>query len=167
VTFGGVGSEQPVQGLVRGLGEGQSIDLPGWSMQVKVTAADTLGRLTVLHGQMAPQLAGPPAHVHAEHDETFVVLAGRMRFRIGDRFYTAVPGETVYASRWLAHGFGNPHDEPAHYAAILTPSGYEDYFRKVAQHVADTAALPDPALTAELMAQHATVLADPLTDSGT
>lgn len=161
-----MGSEQPVQGFVRSLGEGQPIDLPGWSMRVKVTASDTLGQLTVLHGQMAPQLAGPPAHVHAEHDETFVVLAGRMRFRIGDRFHTAQPGETVYASRRLAHGFANPHDEPARYAAILTPSGYEDYFRKVAQHVADTGALPDPALIAELMAQHATVLADPLPDPG-
>jgi len=108
-----VDSEQPVQGFVRSLGQGQPIDLPGWSMQVKVTAADTLGRLTVLHGQMAPRLAGPLAHVHAEHVEASVVLAGRMRFRIGNRFHTAVPGETVYASRRLAHGFANPHDEPA------------------------------------------------------
>lgn len=166
MTFDRFSSEQPVQGFVRGLGEGRPIELPGWSMRVKVTAADTLGRLTVLHGQMTPQLGGPPAHVHAEHDETFVVLQGRMRFRVGDRFHTAVPGETVYASRRLAHGFANPHDEPARYAAILTPSGYEDYFRKVAQHVADTGTLPDQVLTAELMAQHATVLADPLADPG-
>lgn len=140
MTFDGVRNEQPVQGFARSGGEGQPIDLPGWSMQVKVSAADTLGRLTVLHGQMAPQLAGPPAHVHAGHDETFVVLAGRMRFRLGDRCHTAVPGETVYASRRLAHAFANPYDEPAHYAAILTPSGYEDYFRRVAQHVADRSA---------------------------
>lgn len=166
MTLDGVGGEQPVRGFVRSLGEGEPIDLPGWSMQVKVTAADTLGRLTVLQGQMAPHLAGPPAHVHAEHDEIFIVLAGRMRFRVGDRFHTAVPGQTVYASRRLAHGFANPHDEVARYAAILAPSGHEDYFRKVAQHVADTGSLPDPALTAELMAQHATILADPLNDPG-
>ena len=142
--------------------EGPPIELPGWSMRVKVTAADTEGRLTVLHGLMAPQLAGPAAHVHAEHDETFVVLEGRMRFRVGDRFHTAVPGETVFAGRRLAHGFGNPYDEPASYVVILTPSGYEDYFHKVAQYVTDTGALPGPTLTAELMAQHATVLAGPL-----
>jgi len=166
VTFDGVSSEQPVRGFSCSVGEGQPIVLPGWSMRVKVSAADTQGRLTVLHGQMAPQLAGPPAHVHAGHDETFVVLAGRMRFRIGDRCHTAGPGETVYASRRLAHAVSNPHDEPAHYAAILTPSGYEDYFRSVAQHVADTGALPDPALTAELMAQYATALVDPLPELG-
>lgn len=153
-----------MQGFARAQGEGEPIELPGWSMRVKVTAADTQGRLTVLHGEMTPHLAGPPAHVHAGHDETFVVLAGRMRFRVGDGFRTAVPGETIYASRQLVHGFSNPHDEPARYVAILTPSGYEDYFRKVAEYVARTGGMPDAVLAAELMAQHQTVLADPLAD---
>ncbi len=158
--------EQPVQGFARTQDDGQPIELPGWSMRVKVTAADTQGRLTVLHGEMAAHLSGPLPHVHAGHDETFVVLAGRMRFRLGDRFHTAVPGETIYASRRIVHGFSNPHDEPARYVAILTPSGYEDYFRAVAAHVAGTGAMPDPALTGELMAQHQTVLTDPLPDPG-
>ena len=70
-------------------------------MLVKVKAGDTLGRLTVLEGRMAPQLAGPPAHVHGAHDETFVVLEGQMRFRTGDGFCTAVPGEIVFrAASW-------------------------------------------------------------------
>jgi len=163
MTFDAV-DEQPVQGFARTLDEGQPIELPGWSMRVKVTAADTQGRITLLHGEMTPHLAGPPARVHAGHDETFVVLAGRMRFRIGDRFHTALPGETIYASRRLVHGFSNPHDEPARYVAILTPSGYEDYFRAVAEHVARTGSMPAPVVTAELMAQHRTVLADPLPD---
>jgi hypothetical protein len=62
------------------------------------------------------------------------------------------------------HAFSNPHDEPARYVAILTPSGYEDYFRAVAEHTAKTGGMPDPTLTAELMARHHTVLADPLPD---
>lgn len=167
VSLDNVDGQQQAQGFVRGLSEGQPIELPGWSMRVKVAAADTLGRFTVLHAVMAPQLAGPPAHIHAEHDETFIVLAGRMRFRIGERHHTATPGEMVYASRLLAHGFANPHDEAAHYAVILTPSGYEEYFRKVAGQIANAGVLPGLALTAELMAQHATVLADPLSDPGT
>jgi quercetin dioxygenase-like cupin family protein len=162
----GVGDGQPGQGVARTRDEGEAIELPGWSMRVTVTAADTGGRLTVLHGEMAPHLAGPPAHVHAGHDETFVVLGGRMRFRIGDRFHTAVPGETVHAGRRLVHGFANPHDEPARYVAVLTPSGYEDYFRAVAAYVARTGSTPDPVVTGALMAEHRTVLADPLADLG-
>jgi quercetin dioxygenase-like cupin family protein len=155
-----------VEGLphpeARVLDDDVSIELPGWSMRITVSAADTQGRLTVLQGEMAPYLAGPAAHVHAEHDETFVVLAGRMRFRVGDRFHTALPGETVFAARQQAHGFANPYDEPARYVVVLSPSGYEDYFRAVAEHVARTGSLPDPVVTAELMATHRTVLADPL-----
>jgi len=134
-------------------------------MVVKDSAGDTVGRLTVIEGRMTPQLTGPPAHVHDGHDETFVVLAGRMRFRVGDRFHTAVTGETIFASRRLAHGFSNPFDEPARYVAILTPSGYAEYFAEVAEHVARDGEMPDPAQTLKLMAQHSTVLAPPLPDS--
>ncbi|CAO5227517.1 cupin domain-containing protein [Frankia sp. AgKG'84/4] len=155
-----------MQGFVRGGDEGRRIDLPNWSMLVKVTAGDTLGRLTVLEGLMGAGQPGPLPHVHDGHDETFVLIEGRLRFRVGDGFHTAVAGETVFASRRLAHGFGNPFDEPARYVAILTPSGYEDYFAEVAEHVASTGAMPDRSLTEELMARHRTVLAPPLPDPG-
>lgn len=135
-------------------------------MLIKVTAADTVGRLTVLEGALAPRFAGPPAHVHHNHDETFVVLEGRMRFRLGEQFHTAVPGETVFASRQLAHGFSNPFDQPARYILMLTSSGYEDYFAKVAEHVARTGAMPDTDQIRVLMAQHHTILAPPLSDDG-
>ncbi|PZS34937.1 MAG: hypothetical protein DLM61_02760 [Pseudonocardiales bacterium] len=156
--------QQPVQGFVRGRDDGQRIDLPNWSMLVKVTTGDTLGRLTVLEGRMTPHLTGAPAHVHEGHDETFIVLEGRMRFRVGDHFRTAVPGETVFASRHLVHGFSNPFDDPARYLAILTPSGYEEYFVKLAQYIARTGAMPAHDQTRALMAQHDTVLAPSIPD---
>lgn len=155
---------QSARGFIRGREEGGRIDLPNWSMLLKVTAGDTLGRLTVLEGRMGPREPGPLPHVHEGHDETFVLVEGRLRFRVGDGFRTAVAGETVFASRLLAHGFGNPFDESARYVAILTPSGYEDYFAEVAEHVAATGAVPDRALTQELMARYRTVLAPALPD---
>jgi uncharacterized cupin superfamily protein len=152
------------RGFVRAGGEGRRIDLPGWSMLVKITAGNTLGRFTLLEGRMDPQLAGPMPHVHDDHDETFVLLGGRLRFRIGDAFHTVVPGETVFAGRRLAHGFGNPFEEPARYIAILTPSGYEDYFSEVVDHVARTGTMPSATDAQQLMARHHTVLAAPLAD---
>lgn len=133
-------------------------------MRVKVSAADTAGRLTVLEGLLGPRHIGPPAHIHAGHDETFVVLAGRMRFRLAQGFHNAVPGETIFASRGLAHGFANPGDDPTRYVAILSPSGYERYFEQVAAHLARHGAMPEPEVVRELMAEHQTVLAPPLAD---
>lgn len=89
---------------------------------------------------------GPHGHVHA----------------LG--FHTAVPGETVFASRGLAHGFANPGDDPARYVGILSPSGYEGYFEKVAAYVAENGAMPPLDVVRELMAQHQTILAPPLAD---
>jgi len=93
VTFEPVGhpraQKQPVRGFVRGREDGHRIDLPGWTMLVKVSDRDTQGRLAVIEDRMTARLVGPPAHVHDGHDETLVVLEGRMRFRIGNPFHTA------------------------------------------------------------------------------
>ncbi len=135
---------------------GRRIDLPGWSMRVKVTAEDTQGGVTVLDGRMAPRTAGPIAHIHDGHDETFVVLDGRLRFRLGETFLTAAAGDTAFASRRVAHGFGNPFDEEAHYLVVLTPSGYEGYFAELAGHLARKGTPPDPDQARALMARYAT-----------
>jgi uncharacterized cupin superfamily protein len=158
------GDQQRTTGFVRSAAEGQAIELPGWSLRLTVTAADTAGRLTVLQGQLDPGHPGPAAHIHEGHDETFIMLAGRMRFRVGDDFVTASPGETIYASRLLAHGFANPFGETARYLAILTPSGYEEYFRQLESHVARTGDMPTRDEMVELMAGHHTVLAPALAD---
>ncbi len=120
------------RGHVLGANEGSAIELPGWSMTVKVAASDTGGAMTLLEATMAPGHAGPIAHVHASHDESFFLLSGELRFRVGDAIRTVVPGEVVFASRGLAHGFSNPSDVPARYLAALTPSGYEMYFDRLA-----------------------------------
>ena len=143
---------------------GRRIDLPGWSMRVKVGAEDTVGAVTVLDGRMAPRTAGAIAHIHDGHDETFVVLEGRLRFRLEDTFLTARAGDTVYAGRRLAHGFGNPFDEEAHYLVVLTPGGYEGYFFEVEEHVARNGTAPDASQARALMAKYATEAAPFVSD---
>lgn len=138
---------------------GAAIDLPSWQMRVKVPAEATGGRLTVIHGRMGPLVTGPPAHVHDGHDETFLVLAGRLRFRLGDDHHDVAAGGTVYAPRGLAHGFANIADEPALYLAVVSPSGYEDYFGELEAHLSGTGEMPDTATTRRLMAKYATRLA--------
>ncbi|MEY9930910.1 quercetin dioxygenase-like cupin family protein [Catenulispora sp. GP43] len=146
-------------------GEGVRLELPDWQMNVKVAASDTAGAATVVEGILAPGHPGPAPHVHDGHDECFIVLEGRMRFRVDEGFRTAAAGDTVFAGRGLAHGFGNPFAESARYVVLLTPSGYEDYFAEVAARIEQVGGRPDPEWSAALMARYATrpveVLADP------
>ncbi len=141
---------------------GHPIELPAWSMLVKVGAEATGGTLTVLHAEMGARHAGPPEHIHDNHDETFLVLEGSLRFRLGDRYQSVDAGSMVFAPRGLAHGFANPCGHPATYVATLTPSGYEKYFERVADHFKRTGDLPDPATTEEWMAATSTRLASPI-----
>jgi len=149
-------------GVVAAEGEGQPIELPGWSMLVKIGADDTGGALTVVHGRMDAGHAGPAEHIHDGHDETFYIVAGSLRFRLGDSYHRVDAGGTVFAPRGRAHGFSNPFGRPATYVVTLTPSGYERYFAMVAGHFKRTGALPDQATTAAWMAETATRPAPPV-----
>jgi quercetin dioxygenase-like cupin family protein len=156
----------PPRGFLLHPGEGDRLDLPDWRMRVKVGAPDTGGALTVVEGVLAPGHPGPAPHVHEGHDECFVVLEGRMRFRVDAGFRTAAAGDTVFAGRGLAHGFGNPFPESARYVVMLTPSGYEDYFAEFAARIAELGERPDPVWVSGLMARYATRPVDVLPDPG-
>ncbi len=156
--------EQRVAGAGRGfvvpLGEGDLVELLGWTYRVKVSASDTAGALTVLEGQMAPGHRGPLEHVHTGHDEAFFILSGKLRFRVGAAYRELVPGETVFASRGLAHGFANDGTEPARFLTMLSPSGYEFYFERLAALLRKCGAMPDRETLLRLMAEHGTFPVD-------
>jgi quercetin dioxygenase-like cupin family protein len=156
-TMGGAG-----RGNLVGRAEGALIELPGWQMRVKVSASDTAGHLTLIEATMAGGHAGPAEHIHVGHDEAFFVLSGRLRFRIGDGYREATEGETVFASRGLAHGFSNAGDAEARYIVALTPSGYEFYFERLAAMIRKHGAPPDRDTLVRLMAEHGTFMAEPV-----
>jgi quercetin dioxygenase-like cupin family protein len=149
------------RGFVVKAGEGALLELPGWTYRVKVSASDTAGALTVLEGEMAPGHRGPIEHVHTGHDEAFFMLSGALRFRVGNDARQLAPGETVFASRGLAHGFSNDGAQPARYLAMLSPSGYEFYFERLAALIRKHGSMPEREVLLTLMAEHGTFPVDP------
>lgn len=165
VSFSEAVSHSPL-GFVTPRDGGERIVLPDWTMRVTVPSSSAKSTVTLIEGEMGPGSDGPPPHVHAGHDEIFVVLAGRLRFRIGDVFHTSAEGETVFAGRNLAHGFANPFDVPARYILLLSPSGYENYFRELSKLIADATTVPARETITTLMARYRTVPATQLVDPG-
>ena len=78
---------------------------------------------------VAPHVAGPPQHRHAQHDEGFYVLAGTFRFTVGEDQYDAGPGTWVIVPTGAPHTFANVGDENAVMLNTFTPDLYVQYFR--------------------------------------
>jgi mannose-6-phosphate isomerase-like protein (cupin superfamily) len=74
-----------------------------------------------------PSAPGPPRHiaplhVHHRDDEAWYVLAGALRFRLGDDEVEAGPGGAVLAPRGIPHTYWNPGAVAARYVLVLTPN---------------------------------------------
>jgi quercetin dioxygenase-like cupin family protein len=86
------------------------------------TAADTDGeRVTILLG-LDPKGAVPGTHVHPEQYETFHVIEGKMKFRLGLKKVVAGPGETVVVPPGAIHNFANAGDTEALVRVVIEPA---------------------------------------------
>src|SRR5436305_15182063 len=67
----------------------------------------------VLEGEWAPGGSPPPAHLHPDQDERFVVHGGRLRAVIDGAEHVLAPGDTLEVPRGAVHQMWNDGDEPA------------------------------------------------------
>ena len=61
-------------------------------------------------------------------------------------------GELVFKPRGVAHAFWNAGDEPARLLELISPAGFENYFRELAPLLA--AAVRDEAAIGEVVARY-------------
>ena len=62
-----------------------------------------------------------PLHRHLAEEEAWIVLEGRLGFRVGADEFEAGPGEAVLAPRGAAHTYWNATREPARYLLVMGP----------------------------------------------
>jgi quercetin dioxygenase-like cupin family protein len=115
-----------------GPGEGATIEGPaGGPLTFKVRGEQTGGSLTAFENVIAPG-DGPPLHSHANEDEAWYVIAGTLRFRLGDTHAEAPAGSFVFVPRGTPHAFTNAGEDPARILVLFTPSGMERFFDRFA-----------------------------------
>ncbi|GAA1935553.1 cupin domain-containing protein [Kitasatospora viridis] len=136
-------------------GGGERLHAPAGSYLVHLSGAQTGGALAVVEYTFPAGAVGAAPHVHHGHAEHFHVLEGEVTFDLPDGATALGPGGTVSVPIGLAHGFRNASAAQARCLFLLTPAGYEDYFREV--HRAIEAGRPlDPDGLAALRAEYAT-----------
>jgi mannose-6-phosphate isomerase-like protein (cupin superfamily) len=116
----------------------------------------TQHRLGLIEAMVPPGPAGPPQHLHRDHDETFIVTEGKLRFTSGADSVDVEAGSCVTVPAGTPHTFANPFGEAAKFICTLTPDLYVDYFRALGKLPVDERGLLDPADVGRTMAAYAT-----------
>lgn len=118
-------------------GETKSIDFGGLGVDWKIDASDTESRFSVVHHPIAPHTLAAPLHYHHNEDEYSYVLRGTLSALLGDDVVTAHPGDWVFKPRNQWHTFWNAGDTPCEIIEVISPAGFENYFRELAESPLD------------------------------
>ena len=119
---------QPV--IVRA-GEGEARWWFGGLAEIKVTAADTGGLMTIVEITEPPRVEAP-LHVHHRDDEGFWILEGDVTFEVGDATIEASAGDYVFGPRDIPHRY-TVGDEGCRMLFIMVPGGLEDVLRATSE----------------------------------
>jgi mannose-6-phosphate isomerase-like protein (cupin superfamily) len=115
-------------------GEGALVNLRGLGVQFKVEAAQTGGRFSIVEHPIEPRRKITP-HMHRNEDEYSFVIEGVVGARIGDEIVEGGPGTYILKPRNVPHTFWNPTNQPTRLLEIISPAGFENYFRELGQMV--------------------------------
>jgi len=117
----------------------ESFDSGGLGVEWKIDGSSTSGNFSVVHHPLAPRALAAPLHLHHREDEYSYVLKGKLGALLGDDVVEAGPGTWVFKPRGQWHTFWNAGDTPCEIIEVISPAGFEDYFREVAAAWGDVA----------------------------
>ena len=107
-------------------------DFGGLGVNWKIDGPVTDGRFSVVHHPMALHALAAPLHRHQNEDEYSYVIRGSLGALLGDEVVIADAGEWVLKPRGQWHTFWNAGDVPCEIIEVISPAGFENYFREVA-----------------------------------
>ena len=142
---------RPGEGRVGGLA-------PGVGVIFKIDGADSGGTLSIVEHPFAIGALVPP-HVHHLEDEFSIVLEGEIGFRSNDQEVVLGPGGYIVKPRGEVHAMWNAGSTPARMIEVISPAGFEGFFRELSDMTAVGA--PDPADIASLGERYQLPFAQP------
>ncbi len=107
-------------------------ELGGLGVVWKIDGDETGGRFAVVDHPIAPRALAAPLHRHRNEDEYSFVLEGTLGALLGDQVVEATPGTWVFKPRDQWHTFWNAGDEPCRIIEVISPAGFENFFRGIA-----------------------------------
>ena len=111
-------------------------------MAFKLWGRDTGGAVSIVEHPF-PVGALVPPHLHTREDEYSIVTEGEIGFRSGDREVVLGAGGYITKPRGELHAMWNAGKTPARMIEVISPSGFELFFRDLAELVAAGSPAPD------------------------
>ena len=132
------------------------ITTPGIDVQFLIDEEDSGGSTTAFLARVAPGAQTPPAHHHADWDETVYCTQGTMTYVVDGDKIDLEHGQALCVRRGQTHKFENHTTEDACILVVSTPGLFEeDYFLSVAEILnAATDGPPDIAALLAVQARH-------------
>ena len=133
--------------------DGHLAILGGTSARFVIAGDDASKRFALVEHPMQPRALAAPMHRHHREDEYSFVLEGSIGALLGDSVVIGHPGDLIFKPREQWHTFWNAGDTPARVLEIISPAGFENYFRELGAELINGA--PDPQRLAALCARYA------------
>jgi quercetin dioxygenase-like cupin family protein len=112
-------------------GEGEARWWGDGLAEVKATAADTNGQMTILE-VTEPANKAAPLHVHHKEDEGFWILDGSATFEVGDQTIEARAGDYLLGPRDIPHRY-TTGPNGCRMLFIFTPGGFEELLKAISR----------------------------------
>src|SRR5215213_5447814 len=109
---------------------GKAVDLGSIGARFMAWTEETGGGFSLVEHPMPPRHLAAPVHKHSREDEYSFVLEGRMGALLGDDVVYAQVGDLAFKPRDQWHTFWNAGDEPCRILEIISPAGFEHFFRE-------------------------------------
>jgi mannose-6-phosphate isomerase-like protein (cupin superfamily) len=118
--------------------EGEYVALPGFGAVFKLSSKTNGGEASIVEHPFEVGLL-TAAHRQTREDEHSIVLAGEIGFRSDDSEVVVGPGGYITKPRGQMHAMWNAGSEPGRIIEVITPGGFENYFRELGELLLDHA----------------------------
>ena len=132
------------------------ITTPGIDVQFLVDEQDSGGSTTAFLARVGPGAPTPPAHHHADWDETVYCTQGTVTYTVDGDKHELEQGQALCVRRGQTHKFDNHTTDDAWMLVVSTPGLFrEEYFLGIAEIMkAAAGGPPDIAALLALQADH-------------
>jgi quercetin dioxygenase-like cupin family protein len=111
--------------------DGKAGFLGSIGVRFMIDGAEAGDRFSLVEHPMSAHALAAPMHRHAREDEYSYVLEGSIGALLGGSVVIGQPGDLVFKPRNQWHTFWNAGDKPARILEIISPAGFENFFREL------------------------------------